>query len=63
MYIYIYTLSLVTGGYKTGRDQRRSDMLSGGGTGRATGALAPLIVMFRGLSPPPSPPKCTVCAP
>ena len=25
---------------------------SGGGTGRATGALAPLIVKFRGLSPP-----------
>ena len=26
--------------------------LSGGGTGGATGALAPLIVKFRGLSPP-----------
>ena len=35
-------------------------LISGGGTGGATEALALLIVMFRGLSPPP---KCTVCAP
>ena len=36
---------------------------SGGGTGGATGALAPLIVKFRGLSPPKMYRVCLVLYP
>ena len=34
--------------------------ISGGGIGGATGALAPRIVKFRGLSPPPNV-RCVPC--